>query len=1000
MEKEQNLSEGKNIEITIDTIQNVIKKTNVSVSFIVEHNGTILGNSGPTFISANCEDVVYGVDFVVSLPVSTKDKQNLNSIVSTPVLIKAMQNVDSEHDEKSIGSEKGTKKKSVFTSKSISTGGSAMLGICNFDLLPIILGEKCYTEKLLLETPKFFMDEALVSWQNLPLLTVTASQNNVPFFQPEESVNFLNITVESIYNLPQTFTENLQYKVGTIAYIDNEIPENIIFENGLWTKFHDVERTKRWNSLRFLENRAQLSKYKLDCDFMGVKNEFKKWFNLTDKIYEDLPRIEWNSLERFITWTAGTEAMKNHIIKYRYWPFQIMITEKGVPSKLSTLLYQCYIDLSELLFSGRKSCRVVGQLYSYNPMDISEKVGLEKNIFDLEKGPKESKEREKKSKASKHSPSETAETVFEPSVELISENAEPTVIVIEVELYKPLFVSNVIEDFQRIYDMISKPEKRTRYVYTSELAEKQFMNCIQKLTEYITECYRDFREENEQSEESKEKYCFDPREDELACFTQHLYKTGQYLAIRNTLRSKVPLLLDQKFNMPRNFVDSNETQNFIASIYSYLVEQMHIALNKIVENRFTEDLDRSVDSKLMYFYAEEAYELGELDRARYYYTTVIASNKSDPHSWTKYSMFLKKIGDVERAKECCLEAISLDRHHPIGLLMYALLLFENREYKEAETFLRALTNFYPRFFECWASLYIFYIRTEYYPGIDLTLRIAEKCIKDKTKQIILDQESLSWTMVHCPQDNVCILIATFLLKLHFCEFAGIALAQAMSNSNQSTSVLYYIAVEHYLSGRFEDALSHLKEAECNYGIDFSISSLMGHCYLKLGDDEKAVEYYDFACMLFDRPRMAHLVEIRLGYHHYNVNEFDRAKRLFLNTCKTSPTLHTWLGVGMSCYELGHFEEAEVALMEANIIDNCNADTWGYLCLLNMTLERYDEFSQCYAEMIKNNLKNKKLWLRITNLMKALDYTPPDLATGTNDFITSQNEEESQEQFEQ
>lgn len=63
-----------------------IKKENLSVSFIVEHNGTILGNSDPTFISANCEDVVYTVEFVVSLPISKKDKQNLNSIVSTPVL--------------------------------------------------------------------------------------------------------------------------------------------------------------------------------------------------------------------------------------------------------------------------------------------------------------------------------------------------------------------------------------------------------------------------------------------------------------------------------------------------------------------------------------------------------------------------------------------------------------------------------------------------------------------------------------------------------------------------------------------------------------------------------------------------------------------------------------------------------------------------------------------------------------------------------------------------
>lgn len=140
--------------------------------------------------------------------------------------------------------------------------------------------------------------------------------------------------------------------------------------------------------------------------------------------------------------------------------------------------------------------------------------------------------------------------------------------------------------------------------------------------------------------------------------------------------------------------------------------------------------------------------------------------------------------------------------------------------------------------------------------------------------------------------------------------------------------------------------------------------------------------------------------MRLGYHYYDVNGFEYAKKLFLNACKTSPTSHTWLGVGMSCYELGEFEEAEMALLEANVIDNCNADTWGYLCLLNMTLARYDEFCQCYAEMTKNNLQNKKLWLRITNMMEALDYTPPDLVTGTNDFIDSQSKEEFEEQFEQ
>lgn len=53
-------------------------------------------------------------------------------------------------------------------------------------------------------------------------------------------------------------------------------------------------------------------------------------------------------------------------------------------------------------------------------------------------------------------------------------------------------------------------------------------------------------------------------------------------------------------------------------------------------------------------------------------------------------------------------------------------------------------------------------------GIDLALRIAEKCLKknDKEKKI-LSEEPLAWTMIHCPQDSVFMLTATLLLKLHF-----------------------------------------------------------------------------------------------------------------------------------------------------------------------------------------------------------------------------------------
>ncbi|XP_076179433.1 cilia- and flagella-associated protein 70 isoform X2 [Ptiloglossa arizonensis] len=885
-----------------------------------------------------------------------------------------------------------------------------LLGICNLDLMPIVLGERYITEKVILEMPKFSYNDAQVPWQNLPFLTVTVLQEQSPLIPTNEEVNFLNVTVESIYNLPESFTTNLEYKAGTVIYTDTEVPENLIFHHGKRTAFRDVERTKRWNTLYNLENRARLSKYKLDCDYMGVKNMFKKQIDLAKKVCEDAPRIEWNSVNRCILWKTGIATMKNHITRYKYWPFQFMLTERSSSIELKssllpkTQLYQCYVDLSELLFPGKATCRVMGQLYTYNPTDITEKVGLENNIFVLETRTKETKDKEKKHKSSKSSKQSGIE--IPPNIGLVSENGEPTIIVIEVELYRSFIACRIMQDFSSlIKDLIPQTDKKAPYVYTGDVAEEQYTNCIHKLADVITESYRDFHDENKKNPEpftivendtgdgkKTKKYCYDAQSDELTCFTQYLYKTGVYLSVRNTLRTKVTTLLDHRFKMSPSLSDSNETQNFIVSVYTYLVEQMHMVLNSIVETRYAEDLPQVMNSEQTYFYAEEAYELGDLEKAKRYYTTAIKTNKSDPDAWSKYAIFLKKIGDIERAKQCCLETLALDRQHVFGLLLYAMILFKDREYKEAEIFFRAITEFYPRFLEGWAILHLFYMRTQYYPGVDLAFCVAEKCIRDKNRMIKLSEEPLAWSTFHCPANNVYMMTTTFLLKLHLCEFAGIALAEEMSVSDQSTHFLYYMAVEHYLSGRYENALSHLEEAKCVHGMDYSISSLMGHCYFKLGNNEKAIECYEFTRMLFDRPKNLHLVEVRLGYHCYKTGDYNRAKKIFLSACKTSPTSQTWLGAGMSCYELGEFQEAEEALSEANRIDNCNTDIWGYLCLLNMALRRYDEFCQCYGEMMKNNLKNRTLWLRITNSMEALDYSPPILVTKSDDLMERYSEE--------
>lgn len=48
-----------------------------------------MGESNPTLIKSDCKDnTIHVIDFSVNLPVTLKDKQMVNSVVSIPVLSK------------------------------------------------------------------------------------------------------------------------------------------------------------------------------------------------------------------------------------------------------------------------------------------------------------------------------------------------------------------------------------------------------------------------------------------------------------------------------------------------------------------------------------------------------------------------------------------------------------------------------------------------------------------------------------------------------------------------------------------------------------------------------------------------------------------------------------------------------------------------------------------------------------------------------------------------
>lgn len=59
---------------------------------------------------------------------------------------------------------------------------------------------------------------------------------------------------------------------------------------------------------------------------------------------------------------------------------------------------------------------------------------------------------------------------------------------------------------------------------------------------------------------------------------------------------------------------TTENQNFVASCYTYLVDQMHTALNTKLDVRLAEEASKLESSKELWFRSEEAYEFEDYEK--------------------------------------------------------------------------------------------------------------------------------------------------------------------------------------------------------------------------------------------------------------------------------------------------------------------------------------------------------------------------------------------------
>lgn len=114
------------------------------------------------------------------------------------------------------------------------------------------------------------------------------------------------------------------------------------------------------------------------------------------------------------------------------------------------------------------------------------------------------------------------------------------------------------------------------------------------------------------------------------------------------------------------------------------------------------------------------------------------------------------------------------------------------------------------------------------------------------------------------------------------------------------------------------------------------------------------------------------VYLRLGSLYVTEGLYEDAKYVYLQASRLSPSAFTWLGVGVSCYRLEELEQAEDALAEANILNNFDADVWGYLTLVCLQTGRVTEGDQAFMQALKLDLTNGSLLTEIGEAYAAVD----------------------------
>ena len=121
------------------------------------------------------------------------------------------------------------------------------------------------------------------------------------------------------------------------------------------------------------------------------------------------------------------------------------------------------------------------------------------------------------------------------------------------------------------------------------------------------------------------------------------------------------------------------------------------------------------------------------------------------------------------------------------------------------------------------------------------------------------------------------------------------------------------------------------------------------------------------------------VHLRLAdcYLHKTKVYVEYACDVYTTACALMPCCSTWLGAGRCQLLLGQYEQAELALAEANVLDAENPEVWGLLVQLALQSapdgQRLGEVSAALKYAVRCGLRDEKVFLEAAAMYRKLGH---------------------------